>query len=97
MKRYYYVYMLRCFDGTFYVGITNNPERRINEHTFGIDSSCYTFNRRPLKLAHLSEFGEVSDAISWEKRLKGWSHAKKRALSEEDWPSVRRFSRRRGK
>ena len=97
MKRLYYVYMLRCFDGTFYIGITNNAERRIAEHEFGIDPNCYTFNRRPLKLAHISEFGEVIDAIAWEKRLKGWSHAKKRALEGGDWAAIHRYSRRRGK
>ena len=96
MKRYY-VYMLRCFDGTFYVGVTNNAEYRIAQHEFGVDPDCYTFNRRPLKLGHLSEFGEITDAIAWEKRLKGWSHAKKPALAEGDWQAVRRYARRRGK
>jgi putative endonuclease len=96
MKRYY-VYMLRCFDGSFYVGVTSNPEYRIAQHDFGIDRCCYTYNRRPLKLAYIAEFSEVIDAIAWEKRLKGWSHRKKRALADNDWEAVHRFSRRRGK
>jgi hypothetical protein len=46
--RTYYVYMLRCFDGTFYTGMTNDIERRYNEHVCGYHESCYTFTRRPL-------------------------------------------------
>jgi len=86
--------MLRCFDGTFYAGVTNDAQRRIGQHEFGENRDSYTYNRRPLKLVHLAEFGEITDAIAWEKRLKGWSHRKKRALADGDWETVRRFSRR---
>ena len=43
----YYVYMLRCFDGTFYVGVTNDIERRYAEHRAGHDPRSYTALRRP--------------------------------------------------
>ena len=44
------------------------------------------FDRRPVELVHC--FGFSRDAISWEKQLKGWSRAKKRALIQNDWQRV---------
>ena len=88
----YYVYMLRCFDGTFYVGVTNDVTRRVAEHIEGIDKSCYTFTRRPLRLAYVGEFEWIQDAIAFEKKLKTWSHKKKRAFAENKWNDLKRFS-----
>ncbi|MFZ0573754.1 MAG: GIY-YIG nuclease family protein [Candidatus Cybelea sp.] len=89
----YYVYMLLCSDESFYVGVTNNLETRIAQHDFGFDRRCYTFTRRPLILVHSSDFHHIDEAISWEKQLKGWSRAKKRALIENDWPRISRLAR----
>ncbi len=89
----YWVYMLLCADGSFYVGVTNNLELRVAQHESGFNRGCYTFKRRPLKLVHSSDFGEIADAISWEKQLKGWSRAKKKALVRNDWPSIVRLAR----
>src|ERR1700722_1219727 len=88
----YYVYMLRCFDGTFYTGVTNDIHRRYEEHCNGHDRHCYTYTRRPLRLVYAEEFGYVNDAIAWEKRLKQWKHKKKRAFAERDWPLLKRLS-----
>jgi putative endonuclease len=92
----YWVYMLRCSDGSFYVGVTNNLEYRVAQHETGFDRKCYTFKRRPVKLVHSSEFYEITDAICWEKQLKGWSRAKKEALVRSDWPSIVRLARNYG-
>lgn len=89
----YYVYMLRCFDGTFYVGVTDDIERRFAEHCLGIDSNCYTFIRRPLKIAYAGEFDSIDQAIGFEKQLKRWSHRKKRAFAEGKWEDLKRYSR----
>ena len=88
----YYVYMVRCADGKFYVGISNDPERRIAQHNLGHDPESYTFTRRPVELVHCSDFKEVDDAIRWEKQLKGWSRAKKIALIAGDWKTIVRLS-----
>jgi putative endonuclease len=90
--RVYYVYMLRCFDGTFYTGITNDIDRRFAEHGAGHDPDSYTHSRRPLRLVYVGEFQQPAEAIAFEKRLKGWSHRKKRAFAERDWPALQRFS-----
>jgi putative endonuclease len=89
----YFVYIVRCFDGTFYIGVTNDIERRFGEHSFGIDPDCYTYSRRPLSLAHVSECHWVDQAIAFEKKLKSWSHRKKRAFVEGAWSSLKRHSR----
>ncbi len=88
----YYVYMLLCADHSFYVGITNNLELRVEQHKYGLDPNCYTFGRRPVELAHSAEFHYVHDAIAWEKRLKNWSRAKKAALAKDDWNQIHRLA-----
>jgi putative endonuclease len=66
--KYMYVYILECTDGTYYTGVTNDLERRLNEHTMGIDPESYTFQRRPLVLKHYEYFTDPEQAIMWEKR-----------------------------
>jgi putative endonuclease len=89
----YYVYVIRCFDGTFYVGVTNNVDRRFWEHEQGLDPHCYTSRRRPLRLVHVAEFQWIQEAITYEKTLKKWSHRKKRALCDGAWKDVSRYAR----
>jgi putative endonuclease len=80
--------MLLCADGSYYVGITNDVDRRVWEHNAGANATAYTHSRRPVRIAHASSFSDVEDAIRWEKQLKGWSRAKKRALVDGDWGAV---------
>ena len=76
----YYVYILECSDNSFYTGITNNLEQRIIQHNKGINTTAYTYTRRPLKLVFYQEFNDVLQAIYFEKKIKGWTKAKKQAL-----------------
>jgi putative endonuclease len=80
MVKIYFVYIIRCSDKSYYVGFTNNISQRIIEHNDGINSFSYTFSRRPVELMFYQEFTNVNDAIIFEKKLKGWSRAKKEAL-----------------
>jgi putative endonuclease len=91
----YYVYLIQCFDGTFYVGVMNNVERRFWEHCNGTDSTSYTFSRRPLRLVTAWDFQWINDAISFEKKIKKWSHRKKRAFAEGKFADVTRYARGR--
>lgn len=52
----YFVYIVKCNDDTYYVGITNNVERRLWEHNNGNDATCYTYNRRPVILKYAERF-----------------------------------------
>ena len=92
--KYFIVYMLRCVDGTYYIGITNDLERRVAEHEWGRDRSCYTFMRRPVTCVWSQAFTEVLDALQCEKKLKGWSHNKKSALVRGDWKLIAALSNR---
>ena len=81
----YFVYILRCNDGSYYTGITNDLERRFDEHQSGLNTECYTYKRRPLKLVFHERFPDVNQAIEFEKQVKGWRRAKKEALINRDW------------
>ncbi|MFH0814930.1 MAG: GIY-YIG nuclease family protein [Candidatus Falkowbacteria bacterium] len=80
MYKYYYVYILRCSDGSYYTGVTNNINHRINQHNDGQKTFCYTYSRRPVVLVYYEEFVDVDKAIAREKQLKGWRREKKEAL-----------------
>jgi putative endonuclease len=78
--RTYHVYLLRCFDGTFYTGVTNDVDRRYCEHCHGDKKDSYTYTRRPLRLVYTGEFESIHEAIAFEKKLKSWRHAKNDSL-----------------
>jgi putative endonuclease len=81
----YWVYMVLCDDGSYYIGVTNEPDRRVGQHNDGTDPNSYTFTRRPVRLVYAAEFHEVGDAIRWEKQIKKWSRKKKAALARGDF------------
>jgi predicted GIY-YIG superfamily endonuclease len=87
----FYVYMLECADGSYYVGHTDDLEKRMALHDAG---SCagYTAQRRPVQLVFADEFPSRDDAIQRERQLKGWSRAKKEALIRGDWEAVHRLA-----
>ncbi len=55
----YYVYILRCADDSYYVGVTGNFDKRWEQHREGYFKACYTFRRRPLILEYHLEFNDV--------------------------------------
>jgi putative endonuclease len=75
--------------------MTNDIVRRVDEHCFGLNDTCYTYSRRPLRLVYAGEFQHPTLAIAFEKQLKGWSHIKKRAFADRDWPLLKRLARPR--
>ena len=92
-----YVYMLSCADGSYYVGSATGSDlsQRISEHESG-ERLGYTQSRRPVQLVWSEYFDRITDAIAVERKLKGWSRAKKAALVNGDWWSIQRLSKRRG-
>jgi len=89
----YFVYIVECVDGLYYTGVTNNLDRRIQEHNEGIDPKAFTFKRRPVTLRYFQRFSDIHQAIEWEKQLKGWSRKKKEALFKEDWDEIKRLAK----
>lgn len=88
-----YVYILECSDKSYYIGVSNNAEKRFSEHSTGINRNCYTFVRRLLKLVFSQIFSDPDSAIAFEKKIKGWSRAKKKALIENKWESLPELSK----
>ncbi len=85
MKYYsYFVYILKCSDNSFYTGITNDLSTRFEQHQNGLNKNCYTYKRRPLELKFHQEFNDILQAIYFEKKIKGWTRAKKQALIDGD-------------
>jgi putative endonuclease len=89
----YFVYMLRCADDSFYIGVTNDAERRLAQHNAGWDPDAYTHTRRPCTLVYIADFQRIEQAIGWEKQIKGWSRAKKQALIDANWNRIHLLSR----
>ena len=81
----YYVYILKCSDDSYYTGVTNNIDRRINEHNEGDNIFAYTYSRRPVKLVWHTESNDINYAIEKEKQIKGWTRKKKEALINRDY------------
>jgi putative endonuclease len=91
-----HVYILRCSDGAFYTGSTFVLDRRLAQHQRG-EGANFTRERRPVTLVWAEEFASVRDAFEMEKRIQGWSRAKKLALIEGrlgDLPELSRSRRR---
>jgi putative endonuclease len=90
-----YVYMLRCSDGSFYVGSARRGlDRRISEHNHGTYGG-YTSTRRPVRLVWAQHFLVITDAIDVERQIKGWSRAKKEALIRGDYGAIQLLSKRK--
>jgi predicted GIY-YIG superfamily endonuclease len=91
-----WTYMLRCADGSFYVGCTTDLDQRMGQHSDGTFGG-YTSTRRPFQLVWVGETPTIHDAIDFERRIKVWSRAKKEALIREDWASIQLLSSRGGR
>jgi len=87
----FFVYLLRCADGSFYVGHTDDLAQRVAQHQAG-EVAGYTHERRPVELAWSQETATREDALSAERRIKGWGRAKKEALVRGDWTAIQRHA-----
>jgi putative endonuclease len=91
------IYILRCADASYYTGITRRPvEERVSEHATGVFPSCYTFTRRPVALVHAEHYDRIDEAIAAERRIKGWSRAKKEAYMRGDFLRLSQLAKRGG-
>jgi putative endonuclease len=88
-SRYLFVYILKCSDNSYYTGVTNNPERRIEEHNSGENKNSYTSQRLPVEMIYCEKFTDFNLAIIWEKKIKDWSRKKKEALIKENWDQLK--------
>jgi predicted GIY-YIG superfamily endonuclease len=81
------LYILECSDGTFYISHTDDLNQRLAHHDQG-KGCIHTSTRRPLNLIHTEGFETRYEALTMERKLKGWSRAKKQAYMAGDWNAV---------
>ena len=91
-----WMYILRCNDGTYYVGSTTDLSLRLAEHEQGIGAK-YTAARLPVQMVYSCEFQDIVEAYERENQVKHWNRAKKEAHIRGDWDALPRLSERRVK
>jgi putative endonuclease len=89
-----WAYMLECADQSYYVGSTSHEDLRVAEHNDARFIGC-TSTRRPVFLVWSEWFHDLKEAHEMERRVKGWSRAKKRALIVGDTEQLVQLPRRR--
>ena len=92
--KYFFVYMLKCSDGSYYVGHTDNLEKRLSEHQSGAYKG-YTSTRLPVQLVFAQTFTSRDEAFVAERKIKKWSRPKKEALAAQKWNEASRLARKK--
>lgn len=90
----FWTYILRCSDGTYYTGHSDNLEHRIGQHHTGAIAG-YTQRRRPVELMWSQDFPSRIEALTAERQIRVWGKPKKEALIAGDWERLRELSRRK--
>ncbi len=89
----YSVYILKCSDNSYYTGVTNDIDNRVLEHQNGKDPKAYNYKRIPVELVFCEHFHDINHAIAFEKQIKGWRRAKKKALINGQWDQLPELSK----
>lgn len=90
----FWVYVLRCSDGRYYTGHTDDLDRRVAQHQSGAVPG-FTHDRRPVELKFAEYFQTREEALARELQVGNWSRAKKEALFASDWEAVAAAARSR--
>jgi putative endonuclease len=89
-----FVYILRCSDGTLYIGHTADLASRERTHNDG-HGARYTAERRPVRMVYAEECASVEKAVRRERQLKRWTAQKKEALIAGNISLLKHLSERR--
>ncbi len=89
-----WLYILKCADGSYYTGSTNNLSLRLAQHQVG-EGSAYTRRRLPVEPVYIQEFPSEHEAFLRERQVKGWSRAKKEAPIRGDFEALVELSKSR--
>ena len=88
----FWAYILKCRDGSYYTGHTDNIEMRIEQHKQRHFPDCYTASRLPVELVFTQPHTTREEALAAERQIKGWSRKKKEAMMRGDWQEVSRLA-----
>ena len=80
----WYVYIIECKDGSYYTGLTWDPDSRLTQHQSGLGGK-YTGKHGVKKLVYLEEHEDYNAARYREIQIKDWSRAKKKKLINGEW------------
>jgi predicted GIY-YIG superfamily endonuclease len=89
----FYVYILLCSDGSFYVGHTDDMVARLAAHEQQYYPRCYTAKRLPVKLVFVQETATRDEALASERQLKKWTRRKKEALIKGDFDLLKTLAK----
>lgn len=84
MEEKYFIYILECSDKSYYVGSTDNLEKRTVRHNIG-EAAEWTKNRRPVKVVYFETYDSLTEAVRRERQIKRWSRIKKENLIKGIW------------
>lgn len=73
---HYFLYVLKCKDGSLYTGITTDLKRRFEEHRLG-KGGHYTTGHKPIEVVYTERLPDKSAALKREMQIKGWTRKKK--------------------
>ena len=89
----YYTYILKCSDGSYYVGSTNDLPQRLARHNAGRGPK-WTACSLPVKLVYHETHESETEAVQRERQIKKWTRAKKEALIAGDKETLKGYSKR---
>ena len=92
----FFVYIIQCADGTYYVGSTTDVPTRVDAHNAKLGPQ-FTACRCPVELVYSESLGTMAQARRREVQIKKWSRAKKQALIRGDEQTLRSLSRRKSR
>ena len=73
------MYILRCSNNQYYVGSTQDLDKRLAEHQSG-EGALFTKKHLPVELVYYEQFQRIVEAFEREQQVKGWNRKKKEAL-----------------
>jgi len=89
-----WTYILRCADGSYYVGSTWDLDARLAQHNSPTEGAAYTRRRQPVALVWCAWYDRIEDAYAFEKQVQGWNRRKREALIRGDFEALPDLSRR---
>ncbi len=93
-KQGYWVYIIRCADGSYYIGSTRDLKKRLQAHEEG-RAATYTSRRRPLYLAYSEKHGTMEAARRRELQIKRWTRKQKEALISGNMEGLKSMGKKR--
>ena len=91
----FYLYIFKCSDKSYYIGHTDDIEKRISAHKTGFFPTCFTKKRLPIEVVCIKEFASRYEALCAERKIKKWNRKKKEAFINNDWDLLSELSKRK--